>query len=126
MYMLALNIDKAKKIYVCFRFPDPTYVFGPTLNILLCWKKKKRKKKKWKKKNKEKNKCAVVTKHTAQFFPCGPFLFRFFVVPITGRLALKFKIFVTSFRLVSSFYFLKSSQNFCDWGWVRDKPMRIQ
>ena len=25
-----------KKIYVCFRFPDPTYVFGPTLNILLC------------------------------------------------------------------------------------------
>ena len=25
-----------KKIYVCFRFPDPTYIFGPTLNILLC------------------------------------------------------------------------------------------
>ena len=24
------------KTYVCFRFPDPTYIFGPILNILLC------------------------------------------------------------------------------------------
>ena len=25
---------RPKKIYVCFRFPDPTYIFGPTVNIL--------------------------------------------------------------------------------------------
>ena len=36
--MSTKQIDEAKKkkIYVCFRFPDPTYAFGPILNILLC------------------------------------------------------------------------------------------
>ena len=36
-YTIWHRINKAKKkVYVCFSFPDPTYVFGPTLNILLC------------------------------------------------------------------------------------------
>ena len=43
-----VNVDciRPKQIYVCFRFPDPTYVFGPTLNIYCDKRKKKERKKK--------------------------------------------------------------------------------
>ena len=39
VFNLAIFDLGQKKKYVCFRFPNPTYAFGPTLNILLCWKK---------------------------------------------------------------------------------------
>ena len=103
---LALKLIRPKKkSFVCFRFPEPTYDFWPDPKHFIVLKEKKKNKKRRKQKKK---KCAVVTKHTARFCPCGPFLFRCFVVPITRRLALKFEIFVTSFRWVSSFYFLKT------------------
>ena len=65
MELLALEREKVlpykpKKIYmcVCFSFPDPTYVFTDP-------------------KKKKKKKSALVTKHTARFCPCRPFLFRY-------------------------------------------------
>ena len=37
LYIFSYSILlKAKKVFVCFRFRDPIYVSGPTLNILLC------------------------------------------------------------------------------------------
>ena len=108
---------KAKKNICVFQVSQPYQRFWPDpKHFIVLKEKKKGKKKKGEKKKitKKKNKRAMVTKHTARFCPCGPFLFRCSVVPITGRLALKFEIFVTSFRVVSSFYFLKTSQNFCD------------
>ena len=66
---------KKKKKNVCFRVPDPTYVFGPTLNILLFKKKKKKKKKIYIYIYINKN--ALVTKLMARFCPCRPFLFQY-------------------------------------------------
>ena len=91
-------IIRPKKNICVFQVSRPYLRFWPDPKHFIALKEEKRRRRKKERKKKKKKKMCCGHKTYGSILSLQPVSFSVFVVPITGRLALKFEIFITIFR----------------------------